>query len=428
MSSLLLYTLVYLAGVLTILSPCVLPVVPLVFGRADRPFRGDGAYMLAGIACTFAVAATAATATAGWVVGVSQVSRWGAMLLLGVVGASLLLPRLANGAARPLVRLGTWIERRAARLEGRRGAFSVGAAVGLLWAPCAGPVLGLVVAAAALGGPGPGPALLFLTFAAGAVTSLGVSLAAGGRLLAALRRALGADALVRRGLGALTLSGVLVLALGWDRALYARTPGAGAALEQRLARALAPAREPGAPRIGQSLDEFAAGEAAREEAAGASAALAPLADEGEMPELAGATAWLNGPPLTRTALRGRVVLVDFWTYGCYNCLNALPRVKALEAKYRAHGLVVVGVHTPEFPHEKVLGNVRKQVGRLGVVYPVAVDNDHRIWNAFRNRYWPAAYFVDRRGRVRFHHFGEGRYAEQDRVVQRLLAEPPPAAQ
>ena len=151
----------------------------------------------------------------------------------------------------------------------------------------------------------------------------------------------------------------------------------------------------------------------------------PRDDEREMPELAGATAWLNGAPLTRAALRGRVVIVDFWTYGCYNCLNALPHVKALEAKYRDRGLVVVGVHTPEFAHEKKLGTVREQVRRLGVVYPVAVDNEYRIWNAFRNRYWPAAYFVDRRGRIRFHHFGEGRYAEQERVVQRLLAEPAP---
>ena len=413
--SLPLYALVYLAGVLTIVSPCVLPVVPLVFGRADRPLRGDGVYMLVGLACTFAVAATAATATAGWVVGASEASRRGAMLLLAAIGISLLLPRLAERTVRPLVRLGAWLERRGARLGRRGGAFAVGAAVGLLWAPCAGPVLGLVVAAAALGGPGPGTALLFLAYAAGAATSLGASLAAGGRVLAALRPVLGADVVVRRGLGALTLAGVLVLALGWDQALYARTPGPEAALEARLARALAPAREPGAPSIGQSLDAFAAEEAA----------LPPLADEGEMPELTGATAWLNGGPLTRAALRGQVVMVDFWTYGCYNCLNALPHVIALEAKYRDQGLVVVGVHTPEFPHEKVLGNVRRQAGRLGVVYPVAVDNDYRLWNAFRNQYWPAAYFVDRQGRIRYHHFGEGRYEDQERVVQRLLAEPRP---
>ncbi len=142
-----------------------------------------------------------------------------------------------------------------------------------------------------------------------------------------------------------------------------------------------------------------------------------------MPELAGATTWLNSPPLTRDSLRGRVVVVSFWTYGCYNCLNALPHVKALEARFRDRGVVVVGVHTPEFAHEKVLANVQNQVRRLGVVYPVAVDNGYKIWNAFHNRYWPAAYYVDKRGRIRYHHFGEGRYAEQERVVEKLLAEP-----
>ena len=144
--------------------------------------------------------------------------------------------------------------------------------------------------------------------------------------------------------------------------------------------------------------------------------------EGVLQPFTGATEWINSPPLTPEGLRGKVVLVDFWTFACYNCLNALPHVKKLEAKYRDKGLVVIGVHTPELPRERVLENVRREVKRLGVTYPVVVDNDYKIWNAYRNHYWPAAYYADATGKLRYHHFGEGRYDEQDRVVAKLLAE------
>ena len=141
-----------------------------------------------------------------------------------------------------------------------------------------------------------------------------------------------------------------------------------------------------------------------------------------MPPLDGATAWLNSPPLTMEQLRGKVVLVDFWTYSCINCLRTLPYVKAWSDKYKDQGLVVIGVHTPEFAFEGKVDNVRAAMRRLGVDYPVAVDNDYRIWRAFNNRYWPAHYFIDAQGRIRHHHFGEGQYEQSERVIQRLLAE------
>jgi peptide-methionine (R)-S-oxide reductase len=151
-------------------------------------------------------------------------------------------------------------------------------------------------------------------------------------------------------------------------------------------------------------------------------AAAPLRDEGAFPGLNGGTEWINSTPLTADALRGKVVLVDFWTFECSNCLNALPHVKALEAKYRDKGLVVVGVHSPELAEEKVPANVRAAVQRLGIVYPVVIDGQYRIWNAFHNEYWPAVYIIDAKGRVRYHHFGEGAYDEQDQVIRSLLDE------
>jgi thiol-disulfide isomerase/thioredoxin len=141
-----------------------------------------------------------------------------------------------------------------------------------------------------------------------------------------------------------------------------------------------------------------------------------------LPELNGAIQWLNSPPLTREQLRGKVVLVDIWTYGCYNCRNALPYVREWHRKYKDQGLVVVGVHSPEFAYEKNIDNVKRAVDELQVSFPVAIDNDHAIWRAFNNRYWPAHYFIDAQGRIRFHHFGEGEYEKSEQVIRQLLQE------
>ena len=145
-------------------------------------------------------------------------------------------------------------------------------------------------------------------------------------------------------------------------------------------------------------------------------------DEGPMPDLDGAVAWLNSPPLSNKALRGKVVLVNFWTYSCINSLRELPYMKAWAAKYKDAGLVVIGVHAPEFGFEKDPANVKNAVSDLKVAYPIPIDSGHSIWSAFRNEYWPADYFVDGKGRIRYHHFGEGEYAKSERVIQTLLRE------
>ena len=150
------------------------------------------------------------------------------------------------------------------------------------------------------------------------------------------------------------------------------------------------------------------------------APFAVAAVKGEAPEFSGITNWFNSAPLKLADLRGKVVLVDFWTYGCVNCVNTLPHVTALYEKYRDRGLVIVGVHTPEFPFERSAGNVQAALKRHGITYPVAQDNDSATWNAWRNQYWPAQYIVDQNGRVVFQHAGEGQYEEIDRTIARLL--------
>lgn len=151
-------------------------------------------------------------------------------------------------------------------------------------------------------------------------------------------------------------------------------------------------------------------------------AAVPLPVEGTLPELSHANAWLNSPPLSTASLRSKVVLIDFWALGCINCRHALPHVQAWAEKYKAEGLVVIGVHSPEFAAERDVGNVTRAAHDMGLSFPIAIDNDFSIWRAFSNQYWPAHYFVDTRGRIRYHHYGEGDYEESERVIQQLLEE------
>jgi len=393
--------LAYLGGVLTIISPCILPVLPFVFARADRPFATSGLPMLLGMAVTFAVVATLAAVGGGWAIQVNEYGRLIAMAVLALLGLTLVWPRLAEWISRPFVALGYRLSRKAD--DGSPwSAAGLGIATGLLWAPCAGPILGLLLTAAALNGASVQTTLLLLTYAAGAVTSLAFALLLGGRVFEAMKRSVGAGEWLRRGLGVLVLAGVAAIALGLDTGWLARLSLASTGIvEQKLLDAVQPPPAPSAP-------PPAPGE--------------PLPVEGRMPSLAGATGWLNSPPLTASALRGRVVLVDFWTYSCINCLRALPYVRGWAARYRDHGLVVVGVHAPEFAFEKDPDNVADAVENLGIDYPVALDNDFAIWRGFDNRYWPAHYFIDTQGRIRPHHFGEGEYRQSEDVIRRLLVE------
>lgn len=502
----LLLVLAYLGGVLTIVSPCILPVLPFVFARADRPFLRNGLLLLVGMAVTFAAVATLAAVGGGWIAQANQAGRWIAIALVGVFGLTLLFPRLAEHLTRPLVELGNRLSGVASNAEqDGRGSIGpsllLGVATGLLWAPCAGPILGLVLTGAALRGASVGTTLLLVAYAAGAATSLAAALLIGGKLFAAMKRSLGAGEWVRRGLGVAMLAGVGAIALGLDTGVLTQVSTiATGGLEQSLVDRFAPrgnAMRGNAPAdangpammaangnanggdaaggsgpsmmaagdamraaanhgdAGNGNAMMAAGDAMRAAANGAS----PSADngnammsaatqsarqnaamlrvsapalpvEGDAPSLAGATEWLNSPPLTNASLRGKVVLVDFWTYSCINCLRTLPYVKAWARKYRNDGLVVIGVHAPEFAFERDIGNVKKATHDLGVTYPVAIDNGYSIWRAFNNEYWPAHYFIDAQGRVRYHHFGEGDYVQSERAIQQLLVEAghPDAAQ
>ncbi len=442
--------LAYLAGVLTILSPCILPVLPFVFSRADQPFMRTGLPLLLGMAAAYMAVATLASVGGGWAVETNQYGRLAALALLALFAMTLLSERLAHYLLWPALALGRRLSSSIAAdaTPGPLPSALLGIATGLLWAPCAGPILGLILTGAALNGASARTSFLLLAYALGAATSLALALLAGGRLAAFLKRTFHVGEWLRRGLGVAVLASVGLVAAGWDAQLVSRISVASAAsIEEallnwtgvhRAAASTSPSSSisdrqswvsPPAPRVGPpALIDVAFTEpsmAPMEVAPVAKIAAGTKADlpvEGALPGFAGATQWLNSAPLTPQSLRGKVVLVDFWTFNCSNCLNALPYVRAWAEKYRNHGLVVIGVHTPELPFERDIGNVRKAVGRLGITYPVAIDNAYAIWKAFGNEYWPAAYFVDAQGRIRHHHFGEHDYENSERVIQQLLEE------
>jgi cytochrome c biogenesis protein CcdA/thiol-disulfide isomerase/thioredoxin len=395
--------LAFLGGVLTILSPCILPVLPFVFARSDRPFARNGLPMLIGMALTFALVATLAAVGGGWAVRANQVGRYVALVVLAMLGITLLSSHVAEWVSRPFVKLGNRLsERSDAQPDSPWSAAGLGVATGLLWAPCAGPILGLLLTGAALKGASVQTTLLLLTYAMGAAVSLALALLVSGKVFSMMKRSLGAGEWIRRALGVLVLCGVVAIALGVDTGLLTRVSLASTSgIEQKLIDAVrpAPAYAAPAPKTGEAL---------------------PI--EGELPSLAGATQWFNSAPLTPESLRGKVVLVDFWTYSCINCIRLLPYVNAWAQKYRDHGLVVIGVHSPEFAFEKDPANVAKAIKDFGITYPVAMDNDYAIWQGFNNEYWPAHYFIDTKGQIRAHHFGEGDYAGSEDTIRRLLSD------
>jgi cytochrome c biogenesis protein CcdA/thiol-disulfide isomerase/thioredoxin len=407
--------LAFLGGALTILSPCILPVLPFVLARTDQPFTRSTLPLLLGMAATFAAISTLAAVGGAWAVHLSDYGRIAALVLLTLSALALLSRRFSEWITRPFVRLGDRLSsgNAGSRERGVVASLLLGVATGFLWAPCAGPILGLILTSAALRGPSSTTTVLLLAYALGAACSLAVAALASARIIAAMKRSFAAGEWVRRALGVAVLLAVAAIALGWDTGALTRlSVGSTNHFEQALIDRIAPRRAADTAMQGTMSGNVIT----------ASASAADLPVEGQLPDLSGATAWLNSPPLTPAALRGKVVLVDFWTYSCINCLRALPYVKTWYARYRDQGLVVIGVHAPEFAFEKNEANVTRAVHDLGITYPVALDNDYAIWSAFNNQYWPAHYFIDAQGRIRGHHFGEGDYAASEQLLRQLLTE------
>lgn len=397
------YLVAFLGGALTLFSPCVLPVLPLLFSRSGGPAWAP-LLTLAGLASGFAVLASMAVVSSEWVIHASVWGRNLALVLLAVSALALLSSRFGSCVSRPWLWLGGRLHGAARCLPPAVAAWLIGFAAGLLWAPCAGPILGLIMSGAMLNGPSVSSSLLLLCFGFGSAVAMGALIFLGRGAFQRAKLALRTVERLRRGSGALALLAVVGISTG----LTDRLAGVG---NSRLAAELEHQVIDGVSVLVERLVNNTPVEGGRH-----------LPDLGAMPSLDGASQWLNSPPLSNEQLRGKVVLVDFWTFDCINCRNSLPYVNQWAQRYADKGLVVIGVHTPEYAFERIIDNVREATVRLGVKHPVAIDNEYSIWNAFTNQYWPAHYFVDANGRVRHLHIGEGNYEEQEAIIQRLLQE------
>jgi cytochrome c biogenesis protein CcdA/thiol-disulfide isomerase/thioredoxin len=390
----------FLAGIITALSPCVLPVLPILLaGSATSTNRRRPYAIVAGLVVSFTAFTLAGAALLSALGLPEDLLRDIAIVALLVLAASLVSQRVAWLLERPFL----FLTRR--RVGQDSSGLVVGLSVGLVFVPCAGPVLAAVTALAASGEVTFRIVLVTTSYAIGAALPM-LAIAVGGQRLGSASKVVRTHAATAR-----TVAGVVVgvtalaIAFGADQRFTTAVPGYTEALQEQVERSPAARRELG------KLD--GTGEAT-------AASALPRA-----PDFRGIERWINTPngaPVSLAALRGRVVLVDFWTYSCINCLRTLPHLKAWDRAYREDGLTIVGVHSPEFAFERVPDNVRSAVRRLGIRYPVGLDNDFATWRAYSNDYWPSKYLIDKAGRIRYEHYGEGSYGETEAVIRRLLGE------
>lgn len=386
----------FIAGMLTLLSPCTLPVIPFVFASV-RGKKGQMAALLVGMVLIFTVVSLLISVASSWVTQITAAGRWLALLFLAVTAITLLSARAAQVITTPFMWLGNRINNASNQRTGLTAALLAGMAIGMLWSPCAGPVLGAILSLAITGQHALSVGLLLAAYGSGCALMLALLWYAGQGLLSRLRPGLVVMTRLRQGAGVLMLASVVLLVSGRQGALQA-APALAQNLEQRLSHFL-PASAPKITPV-------------------------PVVEQTQsaLPGLEGGTSWFNSAPLSRADLKGKVVLIDFWTYDCINCQHTLPHVREWAKKYQADGLMVIGVHTPEYPWERDPTAVARAIKQWGLPYPVVADNNYSIWNRFGNMYWPAHYIFDVHGQLRYTAFGEGDYAGQEKVIQQLLQE------
>jgi len=412
----------FIAGAATALSPCVLPVLPIALSAGATGGRRRPLGIVAGLAVSFTFATVALVYVISALGLPNDLLRKLAIAVLLGFGIVLMIPPLA-------ARLEAWMSQFASRAgvvrtsgDGFWSGTAIGASLGLVYAPCAGPILAGVITVSASQSFSAGRLAVALSYGIGSAAVLYFLMLGGRRVVAPLARR---GAGLQVAMGAVMVLVALAMLQNYDIRFqntiasdlpsFLVNPSEGLEGMDGVQSALADIR-------GGSGHGIGARAVSATTTAGPDSGLPVL---GPAPEFVGNERWFNTPgdrPLTLRGLRGRVVLVDFWTYSCINCIRTFPYLKAWDKRYRKNGLTIVGVHTPEFPFEREAGNVETAIRENGIRYPVAQDNEQATWNAYGNQYWPAEYFIDAQGRVRYAHFGEGEYEEKEKVIRELLAE------
>jgi len=404
----------FVAGAATAVSPCVLPVLPVALAAGATGGRRRPLGVVTGLALSFTFATVALVYLLSALGLPDDLFRTLAIVVLGVAGVTLLIPAAA-------ARVEAWLQRLAPRAPARVGGdgfgsgLVLGASLGFVYAPCAGPILAGVITVSAAQDFTAGRLAVALAYSAGSAVVLYALMIGGRRLTAPLARRSGA---FQQALGAVMVVVALLMAAELDISFENRI---AADLPAVLVNPSKNLEESGVAR--DRLADLHGGGGFAQAATAHPAKDLPVL--GTAPELQGTQRWwgtTGGRPLTLRSLRGRVVLLDFWTYSCINCIRTFPALRAWDARYRRDGLTIIGVHAPEFPFERDAGNVERAIERNRLRYPVAQDNDFATWRAYGNQYWPAKYLIDARGRVRYTHFGEGDYDVTERAIRELLAE------
>jgi cytochrome c biogenesis protein CcdA/thiol-disulfide isomerase/thioredoxin len=425
----------FLGGLITGISPCILPVLPVVFfsgARSASPSPGsDGAVAVAdkprrtlsdalrpyrvigGLVLSFSVVTLAGTALLSLLHLRQDTIRWVALVALAAIGLGLIFPRFEQLLERPFSRIPQ-------KHIGTTGnGFGLGLALGVLYVPCAGPVLAAIVVAGATSTIGLNTVVLTGAFAVGAALPLLFFALAGRRVaerVGAFRRR---QREIRIAAGIVTILLAVALVFDLPAALQRAIPDYTGVLQQKVG---------GEDRIRQKLNLGGLVNEQNAQLSNCSNGGSTLETCGPAPDIKGITAWLNTPgnqPVDLHALRGKVVLIDFWAYSCINCQRAIPHVAGWYRAYRDSGFEVIGVHTPEYAFERVTDNVAAGAAALGITYPVALDNGYSTWTNYRNRYWPAEYLIDAAGTVRHIKSGEGDYTTTEELIRRLLRDAHP---
>jgi cytochrome c biogenesis protein CcdA/thiol-disulfide isomerase/thioredoxin len=400
----------FLAGIFTVLSPCILPILPILLSAGTQQGKLRPLGIISGLICSFTFFTLSLTALV-FATGVSPtILRHVAVAVVFVFGLVMIFPKLSEWFAKlttPVASLGQRIQGTSASSGFGKG-FILGIALGLLWTPCAGPILAAITTLVATQG------VNFSTFLVTVAYSIGAGIpmfliAYGGNKIIQSSRLLSSHAEgIRQFFGCLMVFAAVAIGLNWDMLL-----------QQKIVSVLPPVVVEDLPVVRRQLDTLT-----QQATPLRFVESEKLSDFGKAPEPVGIVNWINSPPLSLMQLRGKVVLIDFWTYSCINCLRTLPYIKQWYADYKDDGLVIIGVHTPEFEFEKEPKNVAKAVMNLGIDYPVAQDNNFKTWLAYNNQYWPAHYLIDQKGNLRMVHFGEGGYVATENAIRELLGKPP----
>lgn len=414
----------FVGGAFSVLTPCVLPLLPALLVTSGGAGRRHVVGVVAGIELSFFVLAIV---LAGILTAIGlpfNLLQWVAAALILGFGIVLIVPPFERAFSHRVAMLSAALPAKQTKGAGLWPGFAAGVPLGLVWAPCAGPILaGIALAGGSQGFTGQTVAMM-IAYAAGMFGPL-LAVAIGGRRVSLrLRRLAGGGRRLNTAMGAILVLTAAMIAFGWLNRInqgIAQAIGLTSTPTATLERdALTSSSE-----HGKGNEMVAIQLSPRELEARGYPEFEQLADFGPAPDFVGITNWYNteGRALSMSSLRGKVVLVDFWTYSCINCIRTLPHIRALDAEYRDDGLVIVGVHTPEFEFEKDPDNVAKAIEDFKIRYPVALDPQYATWNNYYNRYWPAHYLIDRDGTIRSVHYGEGAYDRTENHVRQLLALP-----